>query len=180
MKNRLLTGLIAGAAVLATGFVAPSTANAGSAASGAADARTRVAVRPAVVDLLASAHIMAGPVGDATAFPFRGTVAFRFPVTGTNNAGDVVRHSGGVRLSSGHDEIALRRFRIDLGTSKVSAQVNRAGRVTVFTLGSHPNPDLGDVRLKLTGPAARALNSTFGVKAFAKGATFGFASVKGL
>lgn len=167
----------AGSMVLATGLVAPATANQTSAPG---DPRTRVAVAPKVVKLLTAAHITAKPVGTAKAFAFRGTIALRFPVTGTNRAGDKIRHSGGVRLSTGHEAISLRRFHIDLGTGKVSADVNGTTRVNVFTLGMNPNPDLGDVRLKLTGPAARALNQTFGVHAFAKGGTFGFAAVRGL
>lgn len=174
--TRLIAGLAVAAGVLATGLVAPASA---STSAAAAEPRTRVAVAPAVVDLLTSAHIAASPVGHAKAFAFRGTVALRFPVTGTNDAGDVVRHSGGVRLASDDASIALRRFRIDLGEGTVSAMVNRAGRVDVFTLGMHGNR-LGDVRLKLTKAAADALNTTFGVKAFGKGATLGFASVKGL
>jgi hypothetical protein len=178
-RTRLIAGLAATASlVVATGLVAPASVDAATAAAG--PPRTRVAVAPKVVKLLTAAHISAAPIGDAKAFAFRGTVAFRFPVTGTNPAGTKIRHSGGVRLSSDHDSIALRRFRIDLGAGSVSAIVNRTSRVDVFTLGMHPNPDLGDVRLKLTGPAARALNQTFGVHAFKKGGTFGFAAVKGL
>lgn len=174
-RFRLLAGVVASAGlVVATGLVAPSPANS------APDPRTRVAVAPKVVKLLTGAHISAVPVGDAKAFPFRGTVAFRFPITGTNPSGTYIRHSGGVRLVSDDAWIALRRFQIDLGKGKVSAIVNQTSRVNVFILGNNPNPRLGDVRLKLTGPAARALNQTFGVHAFKKQGTFGFASVKGL
>lgn len=177
-RLKLFSGLAASAAmVVATGLVAPAAANADAAAG---PPRTRVAVAPKVVKVLTAAHISAQPINTAKAFAFRGTVAFRFPITGTNQAGTYIRHSGGVRLESEHAWISLRRFQIDLGKGKVSAIVNQTSRVNVFTLGMHPNPRLGDVRLKLTGPAARALNQTFGVHAFAKGATFGFAAVRGL
>jgi hypothetical protein len=164
--------------VLAAGLTAPATASTAAAAKG--EPRTRVAVAPKVVKLLTAANITPSTIGAATAFPFRGTLALRFPVTSVNQAGDVIRHEGGLRLASGHDSIALTRFWIDLGDGTVSAKVNGTARVDVFTLGMHPNPRLGDVRLKLTGPAARALNATFGVHAFAKGGTFGFAAVRGL
>jgi len=176
-RLRLLAGLAASAAMIMTaGLTAPASATTSQAANAA---RTRVVVAPPVAKLLASAHITPSTVGAASAFAFHGTLAVRFPITGTNPAGDVIRHAGGLRLTSSSASIVLSRFRIDLDAGRVSALVNSGARVNVFILGVHPNPALGDVRLKLTGPAARALNTTFGVKAFPKGATFGFASVLG-
>ena len=143
---------------------------------------TRVAVAPAVVRKLDRLNLEAAPTGHATAVPFRGTVAFRFPVEAVERNGNVIKHRGGVRVSSAHDSIALKRFTIKLGRGKVGAAVvvdgDRVGRAEVFNIRPSGRPALGDVRLTLTHAAARAVNSTFGAPAFETGDTFGFATVR--
>ena len=114
--------------------------------------------------------------------PFKGTVAFRFPVTAVERNGQVIKHRGGARISSSHDSIALKRFTIKLRQGKVGAAVvvngERVGRTEVFNLGPSGRPALGDVRLILTHAATRAVNTTFGAPAFEAGDTFGFATVE--
>lgn len=106
-------------------------------------------------------------------------MAVNFPISGTAQGGDRVKHTGGIALRDGHERITLRRFWIDLDRGRLSGLVNGSDRVDLFTLKiPSRRPALGQVRLNLTGAAARAVNQTFGVKAFARGDTFGFASVR--
>jgi hypothetical protein len=143
---------------------------------------TRVAVAPAVVWKLDRLGLEAAPTKNSTAVPFRGTVAFRFPITAVERDGNIIRHAGGVRVSSSRDSIALKRFTIKLRTGKVSAVVlvngDRVARTDVFNIRPSGRPALGDVRLTLTHVAARAIDSTFGAPAFQANDTFGFATVK--
>lgn len=143
---------------------------------------TRVAVAPAVVRKLDRLGLEAAPTKYSTAVPFKGTVAFRFPVTSVEENGNVIKHVGGARVSSSRDSIALKRFTIKLRKGKVGAAVvvngDRVGRVEVFNIRPSGRPALGDVRLTLTNAAAKAVNSTFGAPAFEASDTFGFATVK--
>jgi hypothetical protein len=142
---------------------------------------TRVAVAPAVVRKLDRLGLEAAPTKYSTAVPFKGTVAFRFPITAVEKNGNVIKHAGGVRISSSRDSIALKRFTIKLRKGKVGAVVlvngARVGRTDVFNIRPSGRPALGDVRLTLTRVAARAVNSTFGAPAFEANDTFGFATV---
>ena len=143
---------------------------------------TRVAVAPAVVSKLDRLGLEAAPTKGATAVPFEGTVALRFPVTDVENNGNKLKHKGGVRISSGHEAIALKRFTVKLGKSKVGASVSvngdKVGRVEVLNIRKSKRPVLGDVRLTLTRTAAKAINATFGAPAFSAGDNFGFAKVR--
>ena len=138
---------------------------------------TRVAVAPRTVKVITGAGIMATPIGDARAFPFNDTVAFRFPITRTSEDGKRISHSGGVKLSRGHEELSLQRFRVNLRRGYVSAWVNREVRTAVFTIAESQRPQLGPVRLTFTRTAASAVNKTFGADAFRSGQNFGYARV---
>ncbi len=142
---------------------------------------TRVAVAPAVVRKLDRLGLEAAPTKYATAVPFKGTVALRFPVTAVESNGKIIKHRGGARVSSPHDSIALKRFTIKLRQGKVGAAVvvngDRVGRAEVFNIRPSGRPALGDVRLTLTHAAASAINSTFGAPAFEASDTFVFAKV---
>jgi hypothetical protein len=141
---------------------------------------TQVVVDPAVYALVAGAGITPAPIGGATAFPYAGTLAARFPITGFSLFGLRIKHSGGISLTKGAATISLSRFTIDLSRQRVSGKVagsiGDVGRVDLFKIRSSARPDLGLVRLTLTGTAAGALNATFGVEAFAAGDTFGYAT----
>jgi len=147
----------------------------------AREGTTRVAVAPKVVKKLDRLGLQAAPTKHSSAAPFQGTVAFRFPVTSVSDSGQFIKHAGGVRISSPHDAIALKRFNVKLRQGKVGAAVkvngDRVGRVEVFTIRPSGRPALGDVRLTLTRAAAGAVNSTFGAPAFDAGDTFGYATV---
>ena len=166
-------GLVCSA--LMTSSVASATGTAPSVREG--KGATRVAVAPRVAKIITGAGIAAAPTGDAKAFPFKGTVAFRFPITGASGDGNRISHSGGVQLSHGHDVIMLERFRINLRRGYVSAWVNRDVRTAVFNIAASHRPQLGPVRLTFNRTSASAVNQTFGVHVFRAGQSFGFARV---
>jgi hypothetical protein len=167
--------------VAAVGLAASTVPAAQAAQAQDREGTTRVAVAPAVVAKLERLNLTAAPTGNSTAAPFNGTVAFRFPITDVKRDGNIIKHAGGARISSGHEAIALKRFKIKLGAGKVGAAVvvngERVGRAEVFNLAESGRPGLGDVRLTLTRAAAGAVNSTFGAPAFDAGDNFGFATV---
>jgi hypothetical protein len=175
--SRALTLTLAGA-----GLVASTLPAASATPTREREGTTRVAVAPAVVKKLDRLGLEAAPTRHSTLVPFKGTVAFRFPVTAVENNGNIIRHIGGARVSSSHDSITLKRFTIKLRTGKVGAAVvvngDRVGRADVFNIRPSGRPALGDVRLTLTHAATNAVNSTFGAPAFEAGDTFGFATVK--
>lgn len=141
---------------------------------------TQVTVDPAVYQLIASAGITPSPVAPAVAFPTRGTIAARFPITGVTSPATIT-HSGGLTLSAGAASITLTDFDIELArltvSGDVSGSIGDVGRADLFTLGLSPRPWLGPLSLRLTATAAGALNTTFGVSAFSAGDTFGYATV---
>ncbi len=144
---------------------------------------TQVAVAPAVVDLITSAGITPAPTGAATAYPYKGTLAAAFPITGIQVFGLKIKHTGGLSLTAGSAAITLSDFTIDLARLKVSANVSgsavgNVGRVDVFSIRLSDNYGLGLVKLTLNSTSAGALNATFGVSAFAAGNTFGYATPK--
>jgi hypothetical protein len=141
---------------------------------------TQVVVAPAVYDLVTGAGISPAPLDGAKAYPYKNTLAANFPITGYTLRNLRIKHSGGISLTAGDATISLRRFNIDLGRLKVSGKVagsiGNVGRVDLFKIRRTDRPELGLVKLTLTATAAGALNSTFGVKAFSAGDTFGYAS----
>jgi hypothetical protein len=182
--NRLLrSGILVATLVLTSlGLVATTTGEAGAATRnhGYSSGYTQVTVAPDVYALVASAGITPAPVEGAKAFPYRGTLAAQFPITGYRLAGLQIRHSGGLSLSAGTASIVLKNFNIDLARHRVSGEVSGTigdvGRVDLFKIRYSDRGDLGLVRLTLTDTAAGALNATFGVSAFAEDATFGYAT----
>lgn len=164
--------------------VVVGVAGAGAAADAAAPAadrkpNTQVALRPMVADALGDLRVHVRPFNGAKAYHFRGTVAVNFEISGTGKGGDRIKHTGGIALRKGHDRITLRRFWIDLDRNRLSGLVDGQVRADLFRLiVPSKRPKLGDVRLRLTRPAANAINQTFGVHAFSGGDTFGFATVR--
>lgn len=145
---------------------------------------TQVVVAPPVYDLIAGAGITPAPLDGAKAAPYKGTLAAKFPITGYALRQLRIKHSGGISLTAGAATIELRDFYIDLVRGYVSARVKGTvgdvGRVDLFRIAGSGRHDLGLVRLKLTATAAGALNTTFGVSAFAAGGTFGYATPRPL
>lgn len=160
------------------GLVAGGLAATGAAAHHGSQGKglTRVAIAPAVVELVTSAGIDVSPVGAAHVKMFRGTVALKFPISDIVGNGTRIKHTGGVKLSTHDSKVVLKRFRVNTSRGIVSANYNNSARVDVFRLANSSN-DLGKVKLRLTRTAAKALNQAFAPGAFSGGDTFGYATV---
>jgi hypothetical protein len=111
------------AVLVSVGLVAAGT--------GTAEAKTRkqvgytqVVVAPAVYDLVTGAGISPAPLDGAKAYPYKGTLAANFPITGYALRNIRIKHSGGISLTAGAATIELRNFYIDLGRGRVSGEVN--------------------------------------------------------
>ncbi len=175
----ILTALMTCTA-LVTSLGSPAHAETASRSSSRTFGYTQVTVAPPVYQLIASAGITPTPVAPATAFPYRGTLAARFPITGVA-APATVTHVGGLTLTAGAATITLTDFNIELArltvSGNVSGSIGNVGRADLFTLGLSNRPSLGLLSLRLTATSAGALNATFGVSAFSAGETFGYATV---
>lgn len=174
LARALFTAL---AGLLVVSLAAPAQASEPSKTGGS----TKVVIDPAVAKLVTSAGITPSAVAPATAGATKGTVAAAFPITGYRFSNLTITHSGGLTFKAGSKSITVGNFDIELaklrvtGTAKGSA-IGDAGRVPLFTIAPSSRYDLGLVGLKLTDTAAGALNTTFGVKAFKAGDTFGYAT----
>ena len=177
MSRRRMASLV-GALALSVGATATATGAATAAPeSGKALGSTRVAIAPAAVKYLTKANVTPSATGKAKAFTYNGTLAVRFPISDVAMNGNRIKHVGGVALTAGKHDIMLKRFWIDLNRGKVSGLVNGGDRADLFKLAKSNRAKLGDVRLVLTRAAAGALNKTFDVHHFSRGANFGFATV---
>lgn len=151
-----------------------------SAAVGLAGGATQLTLDKATAAAIDSLGVRVQPTGRARARGARVT----FPITGgaidPATAAGTIDHAGGLRLSGHGRAIVLRDYRVRVGTRiRLSARVGGA-RVPILVLTGRPavrRDGFGTVvtglSAKLTAPAAQALNRTFGVHAFARGATLG-------
>jgi len=155
---------------------------------------TRVELSPAFTGALGSLGVHA-----SASHPARlrgGTAAFPIPA-GEIDLGTIkgeIVHTGGLDLAAGALRVNLGSFVIDTtgatpvltGLVKVNDSV--VGRLPLFDLGLSSAPTVkrnarvgqlrvGDVAVTLTGDAAAALNSVFGVSAFTAGIPIGTAHV---
>jgi hypothetical protein len=166
--------------------VAVPTAQAGDGQLKVKGGNTALNVSKGAADALDSLGVAAAPIGPAEA---RGT-RFVFPITGgavnAETLAGKIRHSGGIRLSAGSKNLALRKFTINVDAKPdLTAKVGGA-RVSILRL------DLGQAKVRkrahrvvvknviarLTGTAATALNDTFDVDAFTRGLELGRAKVR--
>jgi hypothetical protein len=177
---RVLLAVVIGFALVGAGT---STAHAAdSTKSSSSKGSTRVVVAPEVYSLIAGAGIEPAAIKPATARPAGSTLAATFPISKIKLSKLQVRHEGGIRLSAGSARISLRDFTIDVNKlrvyGKVSGSAGSVARAQLFTLERSDRTQYGPLKLVLTATSAGALNKTFGVTAFSKGATFGYATVK--
>jgi len=171
-------GAIATSVVLVGAATVPA---ANAAAPDHAMGETTVVVDPALYAFLLSAGVSVAPTGSATAEAFEDTVAAVFSITDITMDGNKLAHSGGLDFSAGEVNIEAKRYVIRLDLARVTAkvvgsEVGDAGRVPIFKIKDTDQPHLGAVKLVLTDTAAGALNATFGIDDFVKGATFGYAT----
>ncbi|MCD9199008.1 hypothetical protein [Aeromicrobium wangtongii] len=175
---RVLVAAVAGFALVGAGTTTAQAATHSSFENG----DTRVVVAPEVYKLVAGAGIKPSAIKPATAGPAGSTLAARFPISSINVSKLQISHTGGIKLAAGKAKISLRNFKIDVNKlrvyGKVSGSKANAKSALLFTLESSDRTKYGPLKLVLTKTSAGALNATFGVDAFAKGATFGYAKVR--
>jgi hypothetical protein len=136
---------------------------------------------------LTSLGVSVAPIKPAKA----GSKGVKFPITGGSvNAKTLagsIKHSGGLRLSSGSTKVDLKNFTIKIGKKpNLVASVGKA-RVSILTLdlsglknsSKGKKIKLSGVKASLTKAAADALNSAFSTTAFTEGLVLGTATVEG-
>lgn len=113
-----------------------------------------------------------------------------FPVTGGNlnpaTAAGTIRHSGGLRFQAGGKKLATRSYIVKTGKGNVLKARVGGARVNLLSLDLKRAKitrkgfgiNVSRVGVSLTGTAAKALNTTFGVKLFSKGLRLGHVVVK--
>lgn len=162
-----------------------------------ADGKTSVALSNDFFAALVALRLSAGAVGDGS---LRSGVA-SFPVTGgaldLATAKGEINHAGGLFLAAGSTRVELLSFNIDTSgarpvlTGLVTVNGDFVGRLPLFNLElpavnlplqpqAFNTIFLPGVKVTLSAEAAQALNSVFGVTAFAEGFSIGSASVFGV
>jgi hypothetical protein len=186
--SRLRAGL-AGAAVLAgAAILAPSALGADTVrlSGGTTDLHLNTATARA----LAAADVSIAPLAPSRA---RGT-RVSFPITGGSidprTAAGVVRHSGGLAISSHGTTVRLRNFSVDTRRATLTASVGNSTlqaidldtrNASVVRRGSGGlDTYLVRVRAKLSAGGAAALNAAFGTDMFAKGVDLGRVDLKAI
>jgi hypothetical protein len=141
---------------------------------------TRLTLDRGTAKALGSLGVKVAPTGAATA---QGRHV-RFPISGGSidpaSAAGTIRHRGGLRLSAGGSRIVLRDYVVRVGKRiTLSARVG-GNRVTILKLTGKPRvsrsgfgTNVDGLTARLNRTAARALNATFGVKAFKRGVVLG-------
>ena len=117
--------------------------------------------------------------------------AVAFPITGGSidpaSAAGRIDHSGGLALRAGGTRVALRNFRVHVGSRRaiLTAQVGN-GRLTALTLSLRKakvvrnglGTTVRGVQALLSGQAAKALNAAFQTDLFARGLPIGTVTVR--
>jgi Htaa len=165
---------------VATLAVTLAAAPSASAAVGLSGGSTQVTLNAGTAKALGSLGVSVAPTGRAKA---RGT-RVAFPITGGSidpaTAAGTIRHRGGLRFRGHGNAITLKDYVVTVGRRvRLSARVG-ASRVTVLNLTGTPkvtrsgfNTNISGLTAELTSAAAKALNTTFGVRAFRKGVKLG-------
>ncbi len=141
---------------------------------------TRLTLDRGTAKALGSLGVKVAPTGAATT---QGRHV-RFPIGGGSigpaSAAGRIAHRGGLRLSAGGRRIVLKHYVVRVGRKiTLSARVG-GSRVTILNLTGKPKvsrsgfgTNVSGLTAKLNRTAARALNATFGVKAFKRGIPLG-------
>ena len=178
------TSILALAVIVAALVVAVPTASAKVKLAGGS---TTLTVAKGTAGALASNGVSLRPIGPATA----SGRAVSFPITGglidPASAAGRISHSGGLALSAGRTRVALRNFRVHVGSRRaiLTAAVGN-GRLTTLSLSLRRarvirrglNTTVTRVGAVLTSDAAKALNSAFRTSLFARGLPIGSVTVR--
>jgi hypothetical protein len=172
------------AAATVTAVAALAAAPGASAAVHLSGGKTTLKLNRGTAAALDGLGVSVAPVGRARA----GKAGVRFPITGgridARTAAGTIRHAGGLRFRAGGHSLTLRSPQVTVGRKiMLSARVG-GSRVHLLQLSgarvsrSGFNTNVSGLRARLTQKAAKALNATFGVKAFKKGLLLGTATVR--
>lgn len=114
-----------------------------------------------------------------------------FPITGGSinpaTAAGRIDHSGGLALRAGGTRVALRNFRVHVGSRRAILTAEAGGgRLTALTLSLRNakvvrnglGTTVRGVRALLSGQAAKALNAAFSTNLFARGLPIGTVTVR--
>jgi hypothetical protein len=142
---------------------------------------TTVTLDQGAANALQSLGISAAPIGsDSLAFPITGGKLDAKTFAGT------IRHSGGIALTKGSTTVQLTDFEIGIDDTPELTALVGGSRVPILSVDlSGLKSDVSDgtitltgAALKLTAPAAGALNQAFGTTAFTEGLLLGTAAVR--
>ena len=148
---------------------------------------TTLKLAPLTAEALALNGVKVAPVNPAKV---KGN-GIAFPITGGSinpaSAAGTIDHSGGLAFRAGGTRVALKSFRVHVGSKRaiLTAKVG-TGRLTVLSL-SLANAKVvrkglattvKGVRAKLSGQAAKALNAAFSTRLFTKGLAIGSVTVR--
>nr|CAA9321360.1 MAG: hypothetical protein AVDCRST_MAG46-851 [uncultured Nocardioidaceae bacterium] len=174
---KTFTSRLAAAAAICPLLVGGGLVASGAQAQGQGSDHTRVVLKPSVTETLEDAGVEATAINGAYAYLFKGTIAIHFNETSQRNG--VLKHNGGVVLKSDSGRVSLRRLVVNLNKDRVTALVNGDQRARVLTVSTPSRrPQLGRLRLKLTGVAAGVLNDAFGTR-FERKDTLAYATAFG-
>jgi len=148
---------------------------------------TTLRLAPLTAEALALNGVSVAPVNPAKV---KGN-GIAFPITGGSinpaSAAGTINHSGGLAFKAGGTRVALKNFRVHVGSRRaiLTAKVG-GGRLTVLSLSlanakvvrKGLNTTVRGVQAKLSGQAAKALNAAFSTSLFTKGLAIGSVTVK--
>jgi hypothetical protein len=171
--------------VAAVGLVGTfGTASAAVAPTGLARGATTVTLNQNTIGAVVGLGLTPAPVKPAVLGTSGGDLQASFPIVG-NLRGGIIKHTGGLSLSTDDTVLTLTNYFIDLRdaqhpvlTAFAAVNGDAVGRITLFDLGSASSQSAcaATTSLALAGQAAGALTAIFGAPNLT-GADFGTACV---
>lgn len=169
------------AIVAALGLFAVGSAGASIAPNGKARGSTTVDLNTDTIDAVVGLGLTPAPMSPGVLGAHGDDLLAAFPIVG-NLKGGVIKHTGGLSLSTADTTLALTNYWIDTnaGVLTAYAEVNGSavGRLPLFDLSGAPAQSgcAATASLSLTSDAAAALTAVFGAPNLT-GADFGDACV---
>lgn len=181
MKESLKRGIVL-AVVAALGLLIVGNAGASVAPNGKARGATTVDLNTDTIDAVVGLGLTPAPVRPGVLGMHGDDLLASFPIVGNVLKDGIVKHTGGLSLSTDDTRLTLTNYWIDTneGVLTAYAEVNgdAVGRLPLFVLGEAPAQDGCAVTasLALSPQAAAALTAVFGAPNLT-GADFGDACV---
>lgn len=171
--SKIVAVVVAALVTMSMGLVATSAHADKPSPSELRHTHTRVVIAPEVARQLERDGVNIRAYGGAFAYLHAGSAAVHFPIVSRTDS--MIRHEGVVAFRKAGKRVSLRNLHIDTERRVVSAVVNGRARANILRM-TPSDSKLGDTRLELTLPAARALNRALGTR-FLRGDKFAFANV---